>query len=142
MFAMSDFWILIVIFYFVWVCRSCCPEVFSKTDVIKSLHNSQKNTCVGVCFNKVVGLWKLTMKIPERRHRYRCGVFIVNFQRPATLLKEDSNKAVSLGILRNFLRTSFFIEHLQWLLDFAIFVAVRPDLEKSDTSVLKTIGSC
>ena len=36
--------------------------------------------------------------------------------RLSTLLKRDSNTGVFLWILRNFLRTAFFIEHLRWLL--------------------------
>ena len=48
----------------------------------------------------------------------RWSLFLIKFQsfqsfRPATLLKSNSNKGVFLWI---YLRTVFFIEHLQWLL--------------------------
>ena len=33
--------------------------------------------------------------------------------KPATLLKRDSNTGVFLWILQNFVRTTFFIEHLR-----------------------------
>ena len=46
------------------------------------------------------------------------SLFLIKLQglRPATLLKRDCSKGVFLWILAKFLRTTFFIEHLRWLL--------------------------
>ena len=57
-------------------------------------------------------------KMLHNIHRKRWSLFLIKFQsfqsfRPATLLKSNSNKGVFLWI---YLRTVFFIEHLQWLL--------------------------
>ena len=45
------------------------------------------------------------------------SLFLIKLQAssPAALLKRDSNSGIFLWILRNFLRTAFFIEHIQWL---------------------------
>ena len=70
------------------VVRRCSSkQVFLKFSKI-----SQENTCVGVFFNKVTGLQ--TCNFLKKRLQYRC--FRVKFPK--------------------FLITSFFIEHLRWLL--------------------------
>ena len=73
--------------------RSSRPEVFCKKGVLKNFAKfTEKHLCQSLFFNIVAGLRPAT--ILKKRLWHRC--FPVNFVK--------------------FLRTSFFTEHLRWLL--------------------------
>ena len=69
------------------VCRCSSKQV-----LLEILQYSQENICVGVSFNKVVGL------------------------RPATLFQPDTKRDFNTGVFLWKLQTPFFKEHLWWLL--------------------------
>ena len=73
--------------------RSSRPEVFRQTGILKNLSKfTEKHLCQSLFFNKVAGLMPATLS--KMRFLHRC--FPVNFVK--------------------FIRTPFFTEHLQWLL--------------------------
>ena len=62
--------------------------------------------------NKVTGLSKLTIKTPKWRHLRSFGVFIVNFERPATLLKKSLWHWCFPANFKKISKNTFFTEHL------------------------------
>ena len=62
--------------------------------------------------NKVTGLSKLTIKTPKWRHWRSFGVFIVNFERPATLLKKSLWHWCFPANFKKISKNTFFTEHL------------------------------
>ena len=73
--------------------RSSRPEVFCKKGILRNFEKfAGKHLCQGLFFNKVAGL------------------------RPATLLKKTHCHRCLPVNFAKFLRTSFFTEHLWWLL--------------------------
>ena len=73
--------------------RSSRPEVFCEKAVLKkSAKFRGKHLCWSLSFNKVAGL------------------------RPATLLKERLQQRCFPGNFAKFLRATFLVEHLRWLL--------------------------
>ena len=73
--------------------RSSRPEVFCKNGVLRNFAKfTRKHLCQSLFFNKIAGL------------------------RPATLLKKRPCHRFFLVNFAKFLITSFFIEHMWWLL--------------------------
>ena len=86
-----DSWILV---YFRFDTEAVGQRCSVKKVLLEISKNSQENTCARVFFNKVAGL------------------------RPATLLKKRAWHWCFAVNFTKFLRTSFYIEHLWWLLLF------------------------
>ena len=74
-----------------------------------------KHQCQRLFFNKVAGLSKLTIKTPKLRQWRHFGVFIVNFERPVTLLTKSLWRMCFPVNFAKFLRTPFFTDQLRWM---------------------------
>ena len=101
---------------YVWKCRSSRPEVFCKKCVLGNFVKfAGKHQCQRFFFNKVAGLLKLTIKTPKLRQWRHFGVFIVNFERPVTLLTKSLWRMCFPVNFAKFLRTPFFTDQLRWM---------------------------
>ena len=95
--------------------RGSSQEMFCEKGVLRNFTNSQENTCARVSSLITFHASKFTIKIPERRHWPRSGIFIVNFEACNFIKKGLWHRCFPMNFAK-FLRAPFLTEHLWWLL--------------------------
>ena len=93
--------------------QNCSYKKRVQKKFLKKLQISQESTCVGVFFNKVAGPQNYNFVKQRLHHRFFPDNFL-NYLRAPILQRIDERLVLKHQC--SFIRTSFFKEHLQWLL--------------------------